>query len=51
MGGFCLALPFKMLFSAELYVSTGVGGCEWPISDGAVCGEVTFWKFSNNPPN
>ena len=40
-----------MLFDAVLYVTTGVGGCGWPISAWAVLMDVAFWQFSNNPPN
>ena len=40
-----------MLFASVFSVTTGVGGCEWPISDGAVCMDIVFWQFSNNPPN
>ena len=40
-----------MLPAAVLYVSTCVGGCWWPISDKAVLMDVSFQKFSNNPPN
>ena len=44
-------VPLKVLFDAVLSVSTNVGGCEWPISDRAVCMDVSFRCFSNNPPN
>ena len=37
--------------SAVLYVVTGVGVFEWPISTRALLIYVTFWKLSNNPPN
>ena len=40
-----------MIFDAVLYIATGVGGCWWPIYDRDVLMDVTFWKFSNNPPN
>ena len=40
---FCFAVP--------LTISTGVGGCWWPISARVVLMYVFFWKFSNNPPN
>ena len=48
---FCFAVPLTMLFSAEFSVSTGVGGCWWPISIRDVTVDVDFWQFSNNPPN
>ena len=32
-------------------ISNGVGVCGWPISARAVCIDVAFWNFSNNPPN
>ena len=37
--------------SALSSVSTGVGGCWWPISVRDVLMDVAFWQFSNNPPN
>ena len=40
-----------MLFGAVLYVATSVGSCWWTISARAVLMDVTFWQFSNNPPN
>ena len=40
-----------MMFVSVLYVYTGVGGCEWPISSRSVRMYVAFWQFSNNPPN
>ena len=40
-----------MLFESVLSVATVVGGCEWPINDKAVCTDIAFWQFSNNPPN
>ena len=40
-----------MLFTAVLYVATGVGGYEWPIYARAFCMDVAFWQFSNNLPN
>ena len=39
------------MFTAILVVATDVGGCEWFISARAVCMDVAFWKFSNNPRN
>ena len=33
---------FTMLFATLLSVATGVGGCEWPIYDRAVCIDVAF---------
>ena len=47
----CFAIPFTMLVDAVLSVSTGVGGCEQPISGRAVRMDFDFWHFSNNPPN
>ena len=38
------------MFAAVLSVVTGVGGFWWPISAMAVLTDITFWKFSNNPP-
>ena len=49
--GYVFPVQFTMMFSALLSISTGVGGCEWPIYAKAVCMDVTFWKFSNIPPN
>ena len=40
-----------MLFAVVFSVSTGVGGCWWPIYVRAVLIDVAFRKFSNNPPN
>ena len=40
-----------MLFSALLVIATGVGGCEWTISDREIHMDVSFWQFLNNPPN
>ena len=40
-----------VLFTAILFVATGFGGCEWPISVRAVCMDVAFWEFSDNPRN
>ena len=48
---FCFSVPLTMLFVAILYVSTGVGGCWWPIFNRAIRMDVAFWKFSNNPTN
>ena len=48
---FCFAVLFMMLFATVLFVATGVGGYEWPISARAVRMDVAFWQFSNNPPN
>ena len=46
-----LLVPFTVLFSTVVSVTTGVGGCVWPISDRAVCTDVEFLQFPNNPPN
>ena len=51
LGLSCFAIPFTMLFAYVLSVSTGVGGCGWPISTREFLMDVYFWKFSNNPPN
>ena len=48
---FCFVVTFTVLFANVLYISAGVGGCEWPIFDRSVHMDVTFWKFSNNPLN
>ena len=40
-----------MKFAAILSVSTGVGGCWWPIYARALLIDINFWKFSKNPPN
>ena len=48
---FCFDIPITMLFAALLFVATDVGGGWWPISARVVLMDVTFWKFSNNPPN
>ena len=42
---FCFPIPFTMLFAAVLFVATGVGGCEWTISDREVFMDFTFWKL------
>ena len=44
-------VTLKFLFAAVYYVATGVGGCWWPNSIRDVFMDVTFWKFSNHPPN
>ena len=48
---FCFDIPFTVLFSAVLSFDTDVCNCERTISDRALCMDVYFWKFSNNPPN
>ena len=48
---FGFAVTFTMVFAAVSSVSTGVGGCEWPISARALQMDVAFWQFSNNFPN
>ena len=48
---FYFSVPLTILFVDVLSVSTGVGGCWWPIYDRAIITDVAFWKFSNNPPN
>ena len=40
-----------MLFSAVFTVSTTAGGFGRPISDSTVLMDVTFWQFTDNPPN
>ena len=40
-----------MMSAAVLYVYTGVGGCWWTISSRTVLMDVTFYQFSNNPPD
>ena len=50
-GYLIFSVPLTMPFYAVLSIATGVGGCGWPISSRAVCMNVSFWKFSNNPPN
>ena len=45
------AVPFTMMFSTVLYITSSVGGCKWTISARSVRMDVAFWKFSNNPPN
>ena len=40
-----------MFFSAVFSVSTGVGGCWWPIYARSILVDFAFWQFSNNPPN
>ena len=41
-GPFCFDVPFTMMFAAALSVSTGAGGCNWPISARPVCIDVAF---------
>ena len=41
----CFGFPFVILFAAVFSVTTGVGGCEWPISARAVHVDVAFWYF------
>ena len=48
---FCFAVPLMMLFANLFSVHTGVGGCWWVISVLVVLMAVSFWLFSNNPPN
>ena len=48
---FCLGVPFTVLFSAVLYVATGIGGFGWHIFDRVISIDVAFWKFSENSPN
>ena len=50
-GFFCFAFPFTMLFNAVLAVTTGVGGCGWPIYAREVLVDVLFRQFTTNPPN
>ena len=38
-------------FAAILSVSTGAGGCWWPISARVNRAQWAQWQFSNNPPN
>ena len=45
------SVPLTMLFAAVLSIAAGVGGCGWPIYARSVIADVTFWKFSNDPPN
>ena len=40
-----------MLFADMLSFATGVGGCYCTISSRGVRMDVSFWYFSNNPPN
>ena len=40
-----------MLFATVLYVATYLGGCGWTIYAITVRMDVSFWKFSKNPPN
>ena len=51
LDSFCFAVPFTMLFAAVLSVADSVGGCGCPISARTVITDVSFWNFSNNPPN
>ena len=41
-GYFCFSVPFTMIFDGVLSVDTGVGGCEFPISYGAVCSIISL---------
>ena len=40
-----------MLFAAVLSIATGFGGCWCLISAKSIIMEVSFWQFSNKPPN
>ena len=42
--------PFTMMFDSVLSIVTGVGGCEWDISDRVFRMGVAFWEFLNYPP-
>ena len=39
---YMFAIPFVIMFAAEFYFATGVGGCGWPISCREVHIEVVF---------
>ena len=48
---FYFAVPLMMFFSVVLSVSTGVGGCWWPIYARSVLMDVAFCQYSISPPN
>ena len=44
-------VPLMILFTVVFSVAASVGGFVWTIFARAIITDVTFWKFSNDPPN